>query len=99
MSSIPAWLVDLLKDSSPYGLALLALILVYKIFDRLIDSPLTIATIVAVLAGAERRKDASEIVGKLCSRDDDPAAIEGRPAPGRWWRRRGRRRRRRRRRS
>lgn len=97
MSTIPSWLVGLLKDSSPLGLLVLGLWIVYKIFDRLIDSPLSIATIIVGLAGKDRRKDAIEVVNRLCSRDEEPRAVDSGAPPGqppRWWRRRRRKRRR-----
>ncbi|TWJ20743.1 hypothetical protein [Micromonospora endolithica] len=92
---MPAWLAELLSQLPPAALVTLGVAyLVYRTVRHLLDSPLSIATIFGVLGGSERRKDAIEIVGKLCAEDEDQAAIEQHPSmPRRWAHRRRRKRR------
>ena len=59
---VTAYLIELLKQS-PLVLALLILARLTK--------PISIATIVGVFGGKERRKDAKAIVKILCGRKDD----------------------------
>lgn len=93
--SYPVWLLDLLKSSPwvaiPAGLALLG----YKMFHKLMDSPLSIATFFSVAGTKAVRDDARKTVEILCDRDGDPPAIEAPPSrPPRTGRRRRRKRRR-----
>lgn len=92
---MPTWLADLLSQLPPAALVTLGVAyLVYRTVRHLLDSPLSIATIFGVLGGQERRKDAIEIVDKLCAGDENKTAIEqASSVPRRWGRRRRRKRR------
>jgi hypothetical protein len=94
---MPIWLIDVLK-TSPYLLVPVGCLYgAYRVLHRLVDSPLTIATIFGVLGGEDRRKDAKEIVELLCKNeeDDEKPAIEAPHPPARPPRRRRRHKRRR----
>ncbi|MDG4803425.1 hypothetical protein [Micromonospora sp. WMMD980] len=94
---MPTWPAELIGHLPSEALVpLVVAYLVYRAIRRLLESPLSIATLFGVLGGQNRRRDAIEIVGKLCAADEDRQAGEP-PSPTlpRRWRRRRRRRRRR----
>ncbi|GAA2660911.1 hypothetical protein Adu01nite_94180 [Paractinoplanes durhamensis] len=79
---MPVWLADLSKallSASPTALVVVIVAyLIYRIARQLLNSPLGAATLIGLLAGKERRKDARELVRLLCGRpstaseDPDP---------------------------
>jgi hypothetical protein len=94
---MPAWFIEIIGKSPVVAGVGLVVFFLYKMVDRAMDSPESIATCF-LLAGKERRKDALDFLKALRDQADEPPRVEGPPddhPPGRRrWRRRKRKRRR-----
>lgn len=63
---MPIWLIDLLARSPVFAVVALVAYFLYGIACRIVNSPLSMATMMAVLAGQKRREDARKLVEILC---------------------------------
>ncbi|MGH3947587.1 MAG: hypothetical protein ACRDSE_00450 [Pseudonocardiaceae bacterium] len=94
---MPAWLIEIIGKSPIVAGIGLVVFFLYKVVDRAMDSPASIATWF-LFAGKERRKDALDFLKVLRDQGDQPPQVEGPPddrplSPQRWRRRKRKRRR------
>lgn len=94
---MPAWLIEIIGKSPIVAGIGLGVFLLYKVVDRAMKSPESIATCF-LFAGKERRKDALDFLKVLRDQDDKLSQAEGphdaRPPRPPKWRHRKRKRRR-----
>ena len=80
---MPVWLTELIQVSPWVGVATLLIHVGFKTIARITDKPLSIATVVSVLGGKERRQDAKKIVEILCRTQVDSTTTQPGASSGR----------------